>query len=206
MRPTTKMKPRINSLALLFWAITCLSLNADQPVRPADYWVATDALGRSLPLHGETGPRRGQKFVGVFYFVWVGNHTQRVYDISKILKQRDESKREWGPEKATHFGFEPEYGYFHASDPWVIRRDMQMLANAGVDFIFIDVTNNLLYEDTVEQLLKVIREMRGEGIPAPQVTFVTNAGSGRCINVLHDRFYRDPKFAGLWFSWDGQRR
>ena len=42
-------------------------------------------------------------------------------------------------EKETHFGFEPEYGYFHASDPWVLRHDMQMLANADVDFLFIDL-------------------------------------------------------------------
>ena len=179
-------------------------LHAEEAAHHADSWVATDALGRSVPDHGQAGPRRDGKYVGVFYFVWVGNHTQAVYDITKILEERDESKRRWGPEKATHFGFEPEYGYFHAADPWVIRRDMQMLANADVDFIFIDVTNNLLYEDTVEALLNVIREMRGQGIAAPQVTFVTNAGSGRCLNVLHDRFYVDPRFAGLWFEWDGR--
>jgi len=121
-----------------------------------------------------------------------------------MKKNPDESKRQWGPEKATHFGCEPEYGYFHSSDPWVIRRDMQMLANASVDFIYLDVTNNLLYEETVEQLLTVIRKMRREGIRAPQVTFVTNSRSGRCINVLHDCYYKDSKFAGLWFEWEGK--
>jgi hypothetical protein len=169
----------------------------------SDNWVATDALGRTLPNHAEVGGRRSQKVVGVFYFVWVGNHTQKVYDITEILKEPDESKRKWGPKSASHFGLEPEYGYFHASDPWVLRRDMQMLANADVDFIFLDVTNNVLYEKTVTQMLAVIREMRSEGIAAPRVTFVTNSGSGRCMNVLHDRFYKDPQYEGLWFEWDG---
>ncbi|MFK7849792.1 MAG: sulfatase-like hydrolase/transferase [Akkermansiaceae bacterium] len=169
-----------------------------------DNWVATDALGRSLPGHSEVGDRRPEKHVGIFYFVWVGNDTGKVYDISKILVERDESKRRWGPEREYHFGCEPEYGYFHASDPWVIRRDMQMLANAGVDFLYIDVTNALIYEETVDQLLKVIQQMRKEGIPVPQVTFVTNAASGRIINRIYDRFYKNPKHRGIWFEWEGK--
>ena len=199
------MKSHTTLVALLIlWSLPGIpSLRGADFHGSSDHWVATDALGRSLPDHSETGGRRAGKFVGVFYFVWVGNHTQKVYDISKILK-KEESKRQWGPQGATHFGCEPEYGYFHASDPWVIRRDMQMLANADVDFIYLDVTNTLIYEKTVEQLLKVIREMRREGIPAPQVSFVTNSASGRTINRLHDRFYRNPKFAGLWFEWEGR--
>ncbi len=47
-----------------------------------------------------------------------------------VLAKQETVAKPWGPEKATHFWGEPEQGYFHASDPWVIRRDMQMLANA----------------------------------------------------------------------------
>jgi len=167
----------------------------------SDHWVATDALGRTLPCHSETGDRRPGKYVGVFYFVWVGNHTQKVYDISKILKESD---RKWGPVSATHFWGEPEQGYFHASDPWVIRRDMQMLVNADVDFIYLDTTNALIYEPTVDQLLKVIKQMREEGIPAPAVVFMTNAASGRTINRIYDRFYKNPGNNGPWFEWEGR--
>ena len=38
----------------------------------ADTWVATDALGRSLPGYAEVGPPRKRQ-VGIFYFLWV-NH------------------------------------------------------------------------------------------------------------------------------------
>lgn len=178
-------------------------LSTANSTNPADHWVATDALGRSLPAHSEAGDRRPGKQVGVFYFVWNGNHTQKVYDNSQILQQ-PEGDRKWGPPGATHFSSEPEYGYFHSSDPWVIRRDMQMLANAGVDFIYLNTTNALLYEKTVEQLLKVIRQMRDEGIGAPQVSFVTNAASGRTMNRAYDHFYTDPAYKGMWYEWQGK--
>lgn len=187
----------------IFPLILTASSLAGEAKNITDNWMATDALGRKLPTHAEVGERRPGKQVGVFYFVWNGNHTQKVYDISKILQQ-PESERKWGPKHATHFGSEPEVGYFHSSDPWLIRRDMQMLANAGVDFIYLDVTNNLLYEKSVDQLLKVIQKMRIEGIHAPQVCFLTNAASGRCMNVLHDRYYNKAKFNGLWFQWEGR--
>ncbi|MFT5130804.1 MAG: hypothetical protein ACI8W8_004435 [Rhodothermales bacterium] len=186
------------------WALRTNDRYSTLKPPPADNWVATDALGRSLPGHKETGDRRAEKYVGLFYFVWVGNHTQKVYDISKILEEQDESKRQWGPAHAYHFGCEPEQGYYHAADPWVIRRDMQMLVNADVDFLFLDVTNGLIYEDSVDALLAVIGQMRAEGIPAPQVTFVTNAASGRIMNRLYERFYKDPKRADLWFRWEGR--
>ncbi len=38
-------------------------------------WPATDALGRRLPLAGEPGirPPRGDRYVGIFYFLWHDN-------------------------------------------------------------------------------------------------------------------------------------
>ena len=38
-------------------------------VRP-DTWVAVDGLGRSLPTYEEVGERDGEKFVGLFYWIW----------------------------------------------------------------------------------------------------------------------------------------
>ena len=178
------------------------TLHADENERYADHWVATDALGRTLPSHDETGARRSAKYIGIFYFVWVGNHTPKVYDISKIMKN-DSKNPQWGPVTATHFWGEPEQGYFHASDPWVIRRDMQMLVNADVDFLYLDTTNTWIYENTVEALLKVIHQMRSEGIPAPGVVFTTNTASGKTINRIYDHFYTNPENKDLWFEWDG---
>ncbi len=166
-------------------------------------WVATDALGRTLPGYAEVGDIRPDKRVGMFYYVWVGNHTPRVYNISEILKQ-DPADRSWGGVSEFHFWGEPEVGYYHASDPWVIRRDMQMLAHAGVDFIFFDVTNALTYPDTVRQVCEVIRHMRTEGIAAPDICYLTNSKSGRTMNTVYDELYSRKLYSDLWFHWQGK--
>ena len=58
-----------------------------------------------------------------------------------------------GTEFKLSFWGEPEYGYFRAGDPFVIRHDLQMLSNADIDFIFFDVTNAVTYLDVVNKNL-----------------------------------------------------
>lgn len=52
-----------------------LSFAADPPAMVdtfADTWTATDGLGRTVPGHEQVGPPRDGKFVGMFYFLWLG--------------------------------------------------------------------------------------------------------------------------------------
>ena len=168
-----------------------------------DTWVATDALGRVLPSYEEVGPRREGKLVGMFYYIWHGAHGNKIYDITKILKDNPENP-EWGPEGEFHFWGEPEYGYYRSEDPWVIRRDLQMLSVAGVDFIFFDITNARIYLDTVKALCQVSIAMRKEGIKTPQVCFLSNTHSGRVMNQVFDEFYDKGLYRELWFYWDGK--
>src|SRR4051812_48793512 len=52
----------------------------------SDTWVATDGLSRRLPTHDDVGGPRQNRYVGVFYFLWLGQHsTSGPHDISKIL-------------------------------------------------------------------------------------------------------------------------
>ena len=45
--------------------------------------AGTDSLGRKItPASG----RKEKKYVGIYYFLWHGYHTQKIYDTSKILK------------------------------------------------------------------------------------------------------------------------
>ncbi len=174
-----------------------------------DDWVATDALGRTLPTYDEVGDTRDEKYIGVFYYIWEGFHGNTVYSIPEILKNYpsdplSSSNTAWGPLYAFHFWGEPEYGYYRSEDPWVIRHDLQMLANAHVDFIYLDVTNSQLYINTVMELCKVSMEMRSEGIYTPAIVFTTHAYSGRVMNELYDYIYADDLFKDLWFMWDGK--
>ena len=174
-----------------------------------DNWVVTDALGRQLPSFDETGAKRDNKTVGVFYYIWHGYHGDKVYDITKILTQYpadplSNSNPGWGGPSAFHFWGEPEQGYYRAEDPWVIRRDMQMLSNAHVDFLYIDATNSFTYLETVKTLCEVSLQMRLEGIYTPQIAFTTNSNSGQTINSLYDEFYAQDLFSELWFKWNGK--
>lgn len=186
-------------ILLLVHPAAAESQSASNPY-PSDQWVATDALGRDITTYEDAGPPRPGKLAGMFYFVWVGNHTQKARDITHILKNTPEN-RQWGEENSFHFWGEPEYGYFHASDPWVIRHDMQMLSNAKIDFIFFDVTNALIYLDTVKRILQVSSTMREEGIRTPDVCFLTNSASGRTMNVIYDEIYAKRLHPDLWFHW-----
>lgn len=174
-----------------------------------DNWVVTDALGRQLPAFDEAGSKRDNKIIGVFYYTWLGYHGNKVYDITKILPQYpsdplSNNNPGWGGPSSFHFWGEPEQGYYRSEDPWVIRRDLQMLSNAHVDFIYIDATNAYTYLATVKTLCEVSIQMRLEGIYTPQIVFTTFFSSGKTINSLYDEFYAQDLFSELWFKWNGK--
>src|SRR4051794_5765463 len=84
----------------------------------SDTWVATDALGRSLPEHAQVGAPRPDKFVALFYFLWHGAHVQGgPYDITKILATDPQALQNpgsllWGPLHAPHHWGESIFGYY----------------------------------------------------------------------------------------------
>ena len=176
--------------------------------------MATDALGRTLPTASECPLKDDGKprTVGIFYITWhtQGQHNGLEYraDVSKVLQADPEARREWdniqwtGP--SYHWG-EPEYGYFLSKDKYVIRHDISMLADAGVDVLIMDVTNAVLYWDEWEVLFSTMQEMKAEGNKVPSFCFW--AFNGNVITVvkkLYEEFYKTPKYQDLWFQWDGK--
>lgn len=170
----------------------------------ADTWAATDALGRRLPMGGQVRAPRANRYVGIFYFVWQGYHgTGGPYDISKLLQASPDAPA-WGPPGAFHWWGEPEIGYFRAADPWVARRNLQMLALAGVDTLFVDVTNAFTYPDEVKVLFETARQMRAEGNPTPQIAFVLNANTVPTVKRLWQEWYQPNRYPELWFRWQNK--
>ncbi|MBO0930123.1 hypothetical protein [Fibrella aquatilis] len=170
----------------------------------SDLWVATDGLGRTLPTAAETGAPRA-KHVGIFYFLWHGEYAVKggVYDISKLRRANPKSPK-FGPEGAFHWWGEPEIGYYRADDPWVIRRNLQLLTDAGIDFLFLDVTNRDTYLPTVRKLCDVSLQMRGEGIPTPAIVFITYTKTAETVGDLFTHFYTLKQYEPLWFRWQGK--
>ncbi len=175
----------------------------------ADTWAATDALGRELPMGGEVRPPQDDKFVGIFYFVWQGYHSKDeqgknpLYDMTKI-KAANPDDPQWGPKGAFHWWAEPEVGYYKATDPWVARRNLRLLAAAGVDCLFMDVTNAFTYPDEMKVLFETAQQMRAEGNSTPQIAFLLNTKVAQTTQKLWDDYYKDGKYSELWFRWKGK--
>jgi hypothetical protein len=180
-----------------------------------DTWVARDALGRNMPAYSVVGPVKQdqRRVVGIFYITWHSdsNHKlKRPYsaDVNRVLggdpRARLDAKHPLWTEGMYHWG-EPEAGYFLSKDEYVIRKDMSMLADAGVDVLVMDVTNAVRYWDEWEVVFAVMQQMKAEGNRVPQFCFwAFNGPVIRVVQDLYDRIYRPRRFAGLWFEWDGK--
>jgi hypothetical protein len=166
-------------------------------------WPATDGLGRALPVAGEAPAVRNGRFVGIFYFIWLGCHgTSGPFDLTKILRN---PKPSFGPPGAFHHWGKPELGYYVSRDPWVLRRHATQLTDAGIDFVALDVTNAYTYEREVKALCDTWLAMRAEGNPTPQIVFLTNTRHETVVQRLYDLYYREPgPYAPLWFLWQGK--
>ena len=168
----------------------------------ADTWVATDNLGRSLPVGGEVRAPRAGKTAAMFYYLWQQDGAGPV-DISQALAANPGAPK-LGGRPSFHWWGQPEAGYFNAADPWVIRRNLSMLSDAGVDVIFFDVTNAFTYLDTVKSLCATALEMRAQGNRTPQIGFLTNARAAKTQAELYREFYAKNLYRELWFNWDGK--
>ena len=110
----------------------------------SDSWAATDALGRKVRDYKEAGAKKSDKFVAMFYWTWhQGNDdtTYRVKNITEIVRQHPEAMKDyhhpaWGTKQPGFFFWEqPLLGYYKTTDPWVLRKHAEMLADAGVDAV-----------------------------------------------------------------------
>ena len=180
-------------------------------INPGVPWPATDALGRELPLTAEVGPPKKDRFVGIFYLPWTGDEfSYGPYDVSKILVDQPDMRatptfRHTGP-KEWHYAYwgEPLFGYYKLTDPWVIRRHMHMLADAGVDALVLDATNAEIYENVLSQFLPVLLQIRAEGGRVPQLLFMLNTDMGNAAKQLLEKFYRPGRYDELWFRWEAK--
>lgn len=138
-------------------------------------FASVDRLGREItPMHKQKTDH--ERYVGVFYFLWLGTHLSSagVYDVTKLQQTEtgasavfDSSYRlgqkvpgtenaEAGypngmesPTNYVHWTNEPLYGYYNTADSWVITRHIELLTMADVDYIFLDTTNEYDYAENI---------------------------------------------------------
>ena len=177
----------------------------------SDTWVATDALGRSLPSCSEAGlPRKGRT-VGAFYFLWHYPHgALGPFDISQILAQDPQAVTNpasplWGPLHEFHHWGQSIFGYYLSDDEGVLRKHAQMLADAGVDVIIFDVTNQQTYPRSWKTLCRVFDRIRRAGGQTPQIAFLCPFWDPKKVaRELWDQLYSQGLYPELWFRWEGK--
>ena len=202
---------KISCAAVLGSACLSLASASLAGVAPVP-WPAVDGLGRAVPTAKEAGPLRADRTVALFYFLWLGPHSQQggPWDVTKILAQDPAAMQKpdsplWGPLGAAHHWSESIFGYYNADDPYVLRKHAQMLSDAGVDTVVFDVTNQFTYRQQYTALLETWAAVRREGGRTPQVAFLCPFWQpAKVVRELWRDLYEPGLHRELWFQWDGK--
>ena len=184
----------------------------------SNQWTATDALGRKLPDASVAGTPKKDKFIAMFYWTWhEGNDdtTYQVKNITEIVRKYPEAMKDynhpaWGDKKPGFFFWEqPLLGYYKTTDPWVLRKHAEMLADAGVDAVFFDCTNgSITWKKSYEALLKTWDQAQKDGVNVPKIAYMLPFGAAPhslvSLRQLYNDVYKPGLYKNLWFVWKGK--
>ena len=172
--------------------------------------AGTDDFGRViLPVDGKVNKDR---YVGMFYFLTLGQHTNHsgIYDVNKITYEGTYNKAftryntPITPVGSAHFWGEPVWGYYNSGDTWVMRKQIEMLTMAGVDFLVLDTSNNVLYENVTAKLFEILKEYQDAGWDVPRVMYYLGkhdlGADMQVIKQVYKIFYESDTHKSLWFT------
>jgi hypothetical protein len=178
-----------------------------------DTWVFTDGLGRESLTYKDVGPLREDRTVAMFYWTWNISGGAPAANAQAAIDQYPEAQNDyshpvWKP-GARYFWDEPIYGYYLSNDEWVIRRQGELLANAGVDAIFTDNTNSIrTYREQYLAVYEAWTKAMADGVKTPKVSFMLpfNGTANAYIQMrsLFNNIYSKELYQPLWFYWDGK--
>lgn len=213
----------LHAFAALLLAVATASAAA--PV-VSDGWALTDALGRKARGYADAGPLRADRYVGIFYWTWhqgadsLGgseNTAVEVRNISEVVAACPEAMTDYdhpawgapGHRPGVFYWDEPLLGYYQTTDPWVLRKHAELLADAGIDCVFFDCTNgNMLWKSSLWTLLATWQQALRDGVAAPKVAFMLPfwpSDDSRCALIdLYESLYAKGLYRDLWFLWEGK--
>ncbi len=209
-------------LALVIYCSSCKkSVTPDAPAPPVEpeaeqvpsvnRIVGVDQFGRSF---GTISSVKENRQVGLFFWLWIGQpYASGIYDATNILAMPNGLKlltdplsqnEAISPGGQAHFWGEPLWGYYNSDDVWVMRKQIEMLTVAGVDFIFFDATNSFIYKNVFLKLLGVIDYYQKAGWSPPKVVFYTHSKSFQTIRELYRDLYKPGLYPDTWYKVDGK--
>lgn len=180
-----------------------------------DTWVFTDGLGRTSLTYEDVGGPREDKNVAMFYWTWHEGPGARPLNVTQFMNEHPDAKNNyddpaWPTSAAAYFWNEPIWGYYLTTDEWVLRRQAELLANAGVDTIFTDNTNGgFTWKKSYDVLYPAWDKAQHEGaVNTPKVSFHLpfypfNESYDQIVALYLD-IYRTGKYQNLWYYLDGK--
>ena len=191
------------------------SLIYTHPVMP-DTWVFTDGLGRTSLTYADVGAPRDNKTVAMFYWTWhiEGGFTAKVpVNLQQISEQYPDAIRDYNHEiwkdTSTYWWNESIYGFYKTDDAWVLRKQAELLTNAGVDVIFTDNTNgDLTWHTSYNALLAEWDDAMQDGLKTPKLSFMLPFWDQDYTNIqltaIYQDLYRADRYQNLWYYRDGK--
>lgn len=206
------------------------STNLDQNIEMEDFevevqvagpdtWVAVDELGRALPT--DVRETQTEHELIMYYSPWHCEHMVTYSPIVNVTGVQwfypeaitNPTHWAWGDYNAapgqTCFWGEPLYGYYRTTDPWVLRKHAEMLADAGVDAVAFDCSNgSYLWKSSVLQLLSTWKQAKNDGVKVPKVMFMMQLGilsnTGDALRSLYREIYKLTQYDDMWFRVNGK--
>lgn len=168
--------------------------------------VATDSLRRTIASPEDVGPIVANRQVGVFYYVaYESNHPTYDEIIAGGLDPRlNVYNPAWNWVKSRGYAWgNPAMGQYPRGERLAIRKNLQMLTLAGVNFIVMDYTNDEIdvadCNDAVDILIEEVKKLQGENWNPPKIAFMTNTNSRDVARKIYDTFYANEMQSSVWF-------
>lgn len=170
----------------------------------ADSLAAIDGANRVLSSYDDVGPARDVRYVGMFYWLWHGDFAgSRVYDMTKEINEAKDMRDFRINLMEEYWWGQPELGYYNSNDYYVHVKNLIMMGNAGVDFIYLDYTNGF-WHNSYKTLFKAYDYCRDMGIQVPRFTFFFNVDNDKMIENAYRTIYSKGLQEDMWFYWEGK--
>ena len=174
-------------------------------------FAGTDDLGRSLLDASTAGVVSEDHDVGILYYLWHGEHgdngalnMQEIIDSIGVEAASDPACELWGQPDHWHHWNQPLYGYYYIDDNWVMRKHVELLTNAGIDFLYFDATDGFSHYENALKLMAVLHDFNSMGYDAPKVVFYTNTNAQGCVQEIYERIYKPGFYRDTWYMQDGK--
>ncbi len=206
------MKGTIDNLSFTHTEINRTDRVTDAPAIDYASWVAIDDLDRVTPTNETTGGIREGKQVGLFYFLCqTGSDSETPRDSTYLYNTLGlDGMKAYMSDKANadaYFWAEPYFGYYLSTDSWVQRKHAYMLEAAGVDFIFVDLSNGATYDQSLISLFDTWRAIREEGGSTPDICLMGAGSIGAVWNNVKGYIYSEEgmeKYGDLFYQYKGK--